>query len=317
MRLDASSLIDPALLPLVDESREFYASRRAGHGPKSESELLAVREAMPAPAECRPSPSVETVSSRGRSVPVRIHTPTDRPATGVLLEIHTGGFYLGSAAGSDVRNRRLVDALGIAVVSVDYRLAPENPWPAAPDDCETAALWLAENAEARFGTTRLAMSGFSAGSTLVTVTLIRLRDRGIHAFGGAVVQCGTYDLSAQTPAGRFIADEYFLAAYAGNAPDRTDPDISPVFAELKNLPPILMVIGAEDVLLEDNLAMAARLLASGVEVDLRVYPASPHAFTGHATSMGRTALEAIDEWLRGQIGETASTRRCPASVRCG
>jgi acetyl esterase/lipase len=304
MRLEASTLIDPALLPLVDESREFYASRRAGHGPKSKSELLAVREAMPAPAECQPSPAVETVSSGGRSVPVRIHTPTDRPATGVLLEIHTGGFYLGSAAGSDIRNRRLVDALGIAVVSVDYRLAPENPWPAAPDDCETAALWLAENAEARFGTTRLAMSGFSAGSTLVTVTLIRLRDRGIHAFGGAVVQCGTYDLSAQTPAGRFIADEYFLAAYAGNAPDRTDPDISPVFAELKNLPPILMVIGAEDVLLEDNLAMAARLLASGVEVDLRVYPASPHAFTGHATSMARTALESIDEWLRGQIGET-------------
>lgn len=257
---------------------------------------------MPAPAECRPSPSVETVSSGGRSVPVRIHTPTDGAATGVLLEMHTGGFYLGSAAGSDVRNRRLVDALGIAVVSVDYRLAPENPWPAAPDDCETAALWLAENAEARFGTTRLAMSGFSAGSTLVTVTLLRLRDRGIHAFGGAVVQCGTYDLSAQTPAGRLIADEYFLAAYAGNAPDRTDPDISPVFAELENLPPILMVVGAEDVLLEDNLAMAARLLASGVEVDLRVYPASPHAFTGHATSMARTALETIDEWLRGQIG---------------
>jgi acetyl esterase/lipase len=304
MRLELLSLIDPALLSLVDESRAFYARRRPGHGPKSVSELLAFREATPAPAECQPSPSVETLSAGGRSVSVRIHTPTGRPATGVLLEIHTGGFYLGSAAGSDVRNRRLVDALGIAVVSVDYRLAPEHPWPAAPDDCETAALWLAENAEARFGTTRLAMSGFSAGATLVTATLVRLRDRGIHAFGGAVVQCGTYDLSAQTPAGRFIADEYFLGAYGGDAPDRTDPDISPIFAELRNLPPILMVIGAEDVLLEDNLAMTARLLVAGVEVDLRVYPASPHAFTGHATSMAQAALKTIDEWLRGQIGET-------------
>jgi acetyl esterase len=302
VRLELASLIDPALLPLVDESRAFYARRVPGRGPKSESELLAVRAAMPAPDECQPAPSVETVSAGGRCVTVRIHTPTDRPAVGVLLEIHTGGFYLGSAAGSDIRNRRLVDALGFAVVSVDYRLAPEYPWPAAPDDCETAALWLTENAEARFGTTRLAMSGFSAGSTLVTTTLIRLRDRGVQAFRGAVVQCGTYDLSAQTPAGRLIVGEYFLDAYAGDAQDRTLPDISPIFAELENLPPILMVIGAEDVLLEDNLAMAARLVAAGIDVDLRVYPASPHAFTGHATSMAQAAQATIGEWLRDRIG---------------
>ncbi|MUL45827.1 alpha/beta hydrolase [Mycobacterium sp. CBMA293] len=302
MRLQLSSLIDPQLLAFVDDSRAFYARRPPGHGPTRLSELLAVRAAMPTPVECEPAPVVETVSAGGRSVFVRIHTPTNRLAAGVLLEIHTGGFYLGSAARSDVQNRRLVDTLGVAVVSVDYRLAPEHPWPAAPDDCETAALWLAENAEARFGTTRLVMSGFSAGSTLATVTLVRLRDRGIHAFGGAVVQCGTYDLSAQTPAGRLIADEYFLSAFAGDASDRTVPDISPIFADLEKLPPILMIIGAEDVLLGDNLAMAARLVAAGVEVDLRVYPASPHAFTAHATSMARAALAGIDGWLRDHVG---------------
>jgi acetyl esterase/lipase len=219
----------------------------------------------------------------------------------VLLEIHTGGFYLGSAAGSDLRNRRLVDALGVVVVSVDYRLAPEHPWPAAPDDCETVALWLAERAEARFGTSRLLITGFSAGSTLAAATLIRLRDRGVPSFCGAVLQCGTYDLSAQTPAGRLIEDEYFLGAYAGHAPDRTNPDISPVFGGLAGLPPILMVIGEDDILFEDNLAMASRLLAAGVEVDLRVYPASPHAFTGHATSMAQAALDGIDEWLRTRL----------------
>ncbi|WP_135457508.1 alpha/beta hydrolase fold domain-containing protein [Mycobacterium sp. DL99] len=302
MRLRLSSLTDPSLLPFVDESRAFYARRPSGRGPTSLSELFAARDAMPTPAECEPSPLVETVTAGGRSVSVRIHTPTDRRAAGVLLEIHTGGFYLGSAARSDVQNRRLVETLGVAVVSVDYRLAPEHPWPAAPDDCETAALWLAENSETRFGTAQLAITGFSAGSTLVVTTLVRLRDRGLHVFGGAVVQCGTFDLSAQTPAGRLIADEYFLSAYAGDAPDRTDPDVSPVFAELKDLPPVLMVIGAEDVLLEDNLAMAARLAAAGVEVDLRVYPASPHAFTGHATSMAQAALDGIDGWLRGRIG---------------
>lgn len=302
MRCGLSSLIDPSLYPLVEESRAFYARRPPGRGASSASEVLRARDTMAPPVGCDPSPMVETVRAGGRGVPVRIHPPTARPAVGVVLEIHAGGFYLGSAAGSDVRNRRLADALGVAVVSVDYRLAPEHPWPAAPDDCETAALWLAENAESRFGTARLAMSGLSAGSTLVAVTLTRLRDREIHAFDGAVVQCGTYDLSGQTPAGRRVADEYFLTVYAGDAQDRTYPDISPVFADLTNLPPILMMIGAEDILLEDNLAMAARLVAAGVDVDLRVYPASPHAFTVHATSMARAALRSVDEWLRDRIG---------------
>lgn len=305
MRLQLPSLTDPHLLALIDESRAFYSRRPSGRGPASLSELLAVRAATSAPLGCEPAPAVETVSAGGRSVSVRIHTPAHRRAAAVLLEIHTGGFYLGSAARSDVQNRRLVDTLGVAVVSVDYRLAPEHPWPAAPDDCETAALWLAENSEARFGSSQMIMTGLSAGSTLVVTTLVRLRDRGLHPFRGAVVQCGTFDLSAQTPAGRLIADEYFLSAYASDAPDRSDPDISPAFAELKDLPPVLMMVGAEDVLLEDNLAMAARLVAAGVDVDLRVYPASPHAFTGHPTSMAHAALAGIEGWLRDQIGATA------------
>ena len=214
------------------------------------------------------------------------------------LQIHGGGFCLGSAAGDDVRNRDLADALGSAVVSVDYRLAPEHPWPAAPDDCEVAALWLAEHAEDRFGTTALSLGGFSAGATLAMTTLLRLRDRGISGYGSAVLQFGTYDLSAQTPAGRLIAGEYFLDAYAGPVKDRTHPDLSPIYADVTGLPPILIVVGADDVLLQDNLAMAVRLSAAGVDVDLRVYPASPHGFTGHATPMARAARDDIETWLR-------------------
>jgi acetyl esterase len=290
--------LDPRLLPLVDASRDFYAERVAGRGPSSWEELRAARAGMATAAPSNPPAVEELVGVDGRSVPLRIHVPAGRPATGVFLEIHGGGFYLGSAAGGDVRNRQLVDALGIAVVSVDYRLAPEHPWPAAPDDCETAALWLAEHAGQRFGTTRLAVGGFSAGATLAMTTLLRLRDRGNAAFGSAVLQFGTYDLSARTPAGRLIADEYFLEAYAAAAPDRTCPDLSPIYAELAGLPPVLMVVGEDDVLLQDNLAMAARLSAARVDVDLRVYPASPHAFTAHPTPMARAALEDIQTWLR-------------------
>jgi acetyl esterase len=302
VRFALTSLIDPDLWPLVAESRAFYAQRPAGRGPSSRDELYALRaRAAITPPGSEPPPIVETVSAGGRSVAVRIHLPVSGITAGAFLEIHGGGFYLGSAADSDVRNRRLADTLGIAVISVDYRLAPENPWPAAPDDCETAALWLAEQAETRFGTTRLAVGGFSAGATLALATLVRLRDRDISAFAGGVLQFGTYDLAAQTPAGRLIADEYFLDAYAGSVPDRTLPDLSPLFAVTVGLPPILIVVGAADVLLEDNLAMAARLSAAGVDVDLRIYPESPHGFTGHPTPMARAASAHIDAWLSGRL----------------
>lgn len=301
MQSGLRSLIDPELWSLVDDSRAFYAQRQPGQGPRNRAELDVVRAGMPVPAESEPPPAIESVSAGGRSVAVRIHTPPTGPVTGVLMEIHGGGFYLGSAAASDVRNCSLAGALGIAVVSVDYRLAPEHPWPAAPDDCETAALWLVENAESRFGTTNLALGGFSAGSTLAITTLVRLRNRAVTAFDGAVLQFGTYDLAAQTPAGRLIADEYFLDAYAGAVADRAHPDVSPIFADVTDLPPVLIVVGGDDILFEDNVEMARRLSAAGVDVDLKIYPASPHGFTGHPTLMAQAALEHISAWLRSRL----------------
>ncbi|QSE80770.1 alpha/beta hydrolase [Rhodococcus koreensis] len=309
MHFGLTDLIDPRLLPLVDASRAFYAKRVAGRSPSSGAELRSVRADAPAPAPSQPPAVEEVVVSGGLRVPLRIHAPVGRAATGVYLEIHGGGFYMGSAAGSDVRNRRLADALGVAVVSVDYRLAPEHPWPAAPDDCEAAALWLVEHAADRFGTTKLSIGGFSAGATLAMTTLLRLRDRGIFAIDSAVLQFGTYDLSAQTPAGRLIADEYFLDAYAGAASDRTHPDLSPIYADLTDLPPILMVVGDADILLQDNLAMAARLSASGVDVDLRIYPDSPHGFTGHPTPMARAAHDDMQMWLNSHRRESAGGGR--------
>ena len=302
MEARSTHVVDPRLLGLVDESRAFYAGRTAGRAPGNGDELRAARARASTPAPSRP-PAVEEVAGVGdRWVRLRIHAPMDRPATGVVLEVHGGGFYLGSAADSDARNRHLADVLGVAVVSVDYRLAPEHPWPAAPDDCETAALWLAQHGGDRFGTTRLAMIGFSAGATLAVTTLLRLRDRGMSAIDAAVLQFGTYDLSAQTPAGRLIADEYFLEAYAGAAPDRTDPDLSPIYADLADLPPLLVVVGDADILLQDNLAMAARLSVARVDVDLRRYPEAPHGFTAHPTPMARAALDDIEAWLLDQLG---------------
>jgi acetyl esterase len=304
-------LIDAELAAYVEESRAFYAARAASRGTDSQPdpstpeglrqaralEQARAREALSATPPGLPA--MEAVAEvAGRRVPVRIFAPESETARGVYLDIHGGGFYMGLAARGDTHNRSLAHALGIAVVSVDYRLAPECPWPAAPDDCETAALWLLEEAETRFGTTRLAIGGVSAGATLAMTTLLRLRDRGVvDSFVGAALQFGTYDMSGQTPAGRLLDGEFFIQAYAGHVADRTNPDISPVYGDLRGLPPVLLVIGSLDILLEDNLVMAARLSAAGGEVDVRVYPESPHGFTLHPTTMASTALNDIESRL--------------------
>ncbi|WP_394618186.1 alpha/beta hydrolase [Lentzea sp. JNUCC 0626] len=287
MRLQ--NFIDPRLAAHVEEARASNAERGLRRGPSSLAEVSVLRT---------PEPDDNTlVSAGGRQVPVRVHRPAGAPK-GVYLDFHGGGFYAGSAADDDARNRDLANALQAVVVSVHYRLAPEHPWPAAPDDAETAAQWLVENAEREFGTTRMVIGGFSAGATLAVTTLLRLRDKGnTGAFAGAALQFGTYDLSGLTPAGRRIADEYFIEAYAGHVPDRTLPDISPVYADLRGLPPLLIVVGDQDVLLEDNLALAARVLSAGGEVDLKVYPESRHGFTRRDTAMAAAAREDVERWL--------------------
>ena len=112
-------------------------------------------------------------------VPVRVFVP--EVVKGVYLHIHGGGFMLGRAYQYDEMMVAVAAACQVATVSVDYRLAPENPYPAGPDDCETAAVWLAENALSEFGSDRLVIGGESAGANLSAVTLLRMRDRHLSA----------------------------------------------------------------------------------------------------------------------------------------
>jgi acetyl esterase len=309
MELGLRYLIDKESAAHVEGSRTFNAAVEAAASGQPQPDPATpegLREARSMLAGRPPDPrAVERIAhAGGHRVPVRIITPREGQARAACLEIHGGGFYLGAAARSDTRNALLADALGMAVVSVDYRLAPEHPWPAAPDDCETAALWLAEQAEAEFGTARLMIGGASAGATLAMTTLFRLRDRGqVQPFAGAVLQFGAYDLSGQSPSGRMYGDQWFIQAYAGHVADRTNPDVSPLFGDLRSLPPTLLVVGTLDILLEDSLAMAARLSAAGNEVDLRLFPESPHGFTSFPTTMATSALDSIESWLAGRLDE--------------
>jgi len=219
-------------------------------------------------------------------------------AEGVLLHIHGGGWTTGSPELTDLLHEALSQSLGLAVLSVDYRLAPEHPYPAAPDDCEAAALWLLDHAEAEYGTGRLLVGGESAGAHLAAVTLLRLRDRHGAAgrFCGANLVFGAYDL-AGTPSARGVgmasgADildpaeiAFMLELFAPHMTpeERRRPDLSPLYAELGGLPPALFTVGTADHLLDDTLFLAGRWAAAGNRAELLVYPDAPHACIGVPT----------------------------------
>jgi acetyl esterase/lipase len=242
-------------------------------------------------------------------VSARIFVP--EVVKGVYLHIHGGGFMLGRAYHYDEAMVAVAAASQVATVSVDYRLAPENPYPAGPDDCETVAVWLAENALSEFGTDRLVIGGESAGANLSAVTLLRMRDRhGFTGFCGAVLTYGGFDLS-MTPSARNWGDrplilttpliEWFHECYA--PPDKlTDPDVSPLYAHLAKLPPALFTIGTLDPLLDDSLFMYSRWLAAGNQAALAVYPGGIHAFNAFPLKAAERANQKIAEFIGYAVG---------------
>ncbi|MGQ0848492.1 MAG: alpha/beta hydrolase [Actinomycetota bacterium] len=225
---------------------------------------------------------------------------------GVYLHFHGGGWTLGAIHHQDPRLEQLSERCSLAVVSVDYRLAPEHPYPAGPDDCEAAAHWLVENTTSEFGTNRLMIGGESAGAHLAVVTLLRLRDKaGSTPFCGANLVYGAYDLRC-TPSARhwgernLVLNTPIIEWFTNNfvRPElREDPDVSPLLAELDRLPPALFTVGTEDPLIDDSLFMHARWVTAGNQAELAVYPGGCHAFDALPIALGRTALDRMHEFL--------------------
>jgi acetyl esterase len=270
-------------------TRDARESGKGIFGPVVRSDM-AIERAVPGPAG---------------DVPVRVFVP--ERVDGVYLHLHGGGWVLGRAHHSDVRNEQIARHCNVAVVSVDYRLAPEDPYPAGPDDCEAAAVWLAEHAKAEFGTDRLAIGGESAGGHLTAVTLLRMRDRhGFTGFAAANLVYGVYDLTMTPSQARwgernFVLSTPAMAWFYGHflpSQDRRDPDISPLYADLSGMPPALFTVGTLDPLLDDSLFMYQRWIAAGNDAELAVYPGGPHGFNSFPTDLARRANERIDAFIR-------------------
>lgn len=246
------------------------------------------------------------------AIALRVIAP-DEPR-GVYLHIHGGGWTWGAPDEQDRDLERLA-ALGFACISVRYRLAPEHPYPAALDDCETAALWLVREGEKMFGTKLFAIGGESAGAHLALVTMLRLRDRhGLTPFVGANLFAGCFDLSL-TPSVRnwgsekLILNTRDIGIFADNfcgALDRRDPEISPLYADLRGLPRALLSVGTRDPLLDDTLFMAGRWTAAGNQCDLALWPGGCHVFHRFDFPMAEDALSRIDEFFAGIGGSSLS-----------
>jgi acetyl esterase len=237
--------------------------------------------------------------------PITVRTVVPDQVEAVYLHIHGGGWTLGGADMQDVGLETMAQGANVAVVSVEYRLAPEHPFPAGPDDCEAAALWLIEHAADEFGTDRLIIGGESAGAHLAALTLLRVRDRlgTVDPFVAANLVFGNYDLSL-TPSTRNWAEGDLLVLsgpimrWFGDAfvPDmsleeRRSPSVSPLYANLADLVPALFIVGTADPLLDDSLFMGARWHAAGNAAEVVVYPEAPHGFVALPNTIGRMAVE--------------------------
>jgi acetyl esterase len=246
----------------------------------------------------------ETVDDVG----VRIYRG-EGAATGVVVYFHGGGFVMGSIGIMDNVARELAHATGAVVVSAEYRLAPEHPFPAGLDDCEAVTRWAGANLP-RFGVGpgALAVAGESAGANLATAVALRLRDTGDVPLAAQVL---IYPPVAGEPATYPSREQFdgiiltrrstqqFWDAYCGGQDLAAEGHAAPLHAkDLSGLPPAIVVLGGCDPLRDEGRAYAARLRDEGVDVDEVCYPGQPHGFVNFGLPAAAQAFERIGAWLR-------------------
>jgi acetyl esterase len=256
------------------------------------------------------------IDGPGGALSVRIYTPPGPRPLPVLLYFHGGGFALGSLDASDLRCRILSDWAGCIVVSVDYRLAPKFPFPAALDDCYAATRWAAENAAGIDGDPeRVAVGGDSAGGNLAAAVTLLARDRGAPKLIFQYLAYPVLDLVAlDRPSDLEMGRDYNLTLeqmawindqYVPDSAERANPLVSPLRApDLGGLPPAYIITAEYDPLRDEGEAYAARLREAGVPVELRRYDGMVHFFDNMASVLdaGKDATRDLTGALRRALG---------------
>jgi len=296
---------------LLPELREAFARLPEFHLPEDLEK--ARRNPMP---EYQPSPEViisdHTITGAGgQPMLVRIYQPASRDSSQrpAVLWIHGGGYVMGHPGYDDNLCRDFVLAAGCVVVSPDYRLAPEHPYPAGLEDCYSALVWMTESAkELSIDLRRVAIGGASAGGGLTAALALLARDRGGPSICFQMPLYPMIDDGNTTPSSYEITDarvwnrENNIAAWKMYLGDLEGADVPPYAApsraaELAGLPPTYTCVGQLDPFRDETIEYVARLARAGVDVEFHLYPGCYHAFE-HADPNAETSQRCRNEYVQ-------------------
>ena len=288
-------LVDPELIALLDIITL---------PPLGAHNYLEVREMempFPEPGDDGVAHEVKTVPGPEGAPDIELRIMKPAGATGplpVIYHIHGGGYVLGTAKDYEALNRHFVPTLQCALVTVEYRLAPESPHPGPVEDCYAGLKWVFENAgKEGFDTSRIGVKGESAGGGLAAALALLARDRGEYKLAFQHLIYPMLDDRTGTSSdphdyiGEFVwqagGNRFGWASLLGKAPG--SPDVSPYAsparaADLAGLPPTFIYTGALDLFLEEDIEYARRLIRAGVPTELHVYPGAFHGFEVAAES---------------------------------
>ena len=279
--------VDPALWPLIEGFPPIELSTATLAGFRAAlAEMSVLPEASTHPDVLLEELTIPGDAQAAPAVRCLLFTPSQHAPAGALLHIHGGGFVMGKPEMDVTRNIELVRATGCALLSVDYRLAPEHPHPAGLQDCQAALLWLATRAPSlRIPPERIGVIGESAGGGLAAALALSRRAEiacQVLIYPALVPPAHSVDKAAPDPrTGRYIwtraSDRFSWSAYLSGEP--VDPaTIAGLAVDLNGLPPAFLAVGELDLFVHDNLAYVTRLLGAGCSVEAHLYPGAIHGF---------------------------------------
>lgn len=321
-------LVDPELAPILD----YIPASPLTNENLKQVRAMSARPPADLPQFAHLSLSERFIPGPEAAADVRVlicMPPSAQEAVPALLWLHGGGYVMGSADAEEVMVKTIVSAVGCAVVAVDYRLAPETPYPGPLEDCYAALKWLSTHAgELGIDPRQIAVGGSSAGGGLAAALALLARDRGelplIFQFLIAPMlddrTCVTEHPHPYT--GEFIwtreANRFGWRSLLGKEPG--EPDVSPYAAaaraeNLEGLPATFINVGALDLFLEEDLEYARRLIRAGIPTELHVYPGAYHGFRMVADAqVTQTAQRDQLNALQSAFARSQHTGKSPSGV---